>query len=101
MTTSASSLLSSADMTYADDRGPIQMSLTRLKTTRSAVRSRPCPTALGQLSGRSDGLPSPEDLPDGPSLDHPFAGRVHRSLALGNRTRRGAVVRSQALHART
>jgi hypothetical protein len=31
MTTSASSLLSSADMTYADDRGPIRMSLTRLK----------------------------------------------------------------------
>jgi hypothetical protein len=43
MTTSASSLLSSADMTYANDRGPIQMSLTRLKTARSAVRSRPCP----------------------------------------------------------
>jgi hypothetical protein len=31
MTTSASSLLSSADMTYADDRRPIRMSLTRLK----------------------------------------------------------------------
>ena len=53
MTTSASSLLSSADMTYANDRGPIQMSLTRLKTGSDCLRRG----IQGQAAETLAGLP--------------------------------------------
>jgi hypothetical protein len=48
-TKSASTLLSRADAAQADHPGRTRMSLIRLKTARSAVRSRPCPTAPPQV----------------------------------------------------
>jgi hypothetical protein len=46
MTNVASTLLSREDATKTHDPGRIWMGGTRLKTARSAVRSRPCPREM-------------------------------------------------------
>jgi hypothetical protein len=58
MTNSAFSLLSREKVAQADHPGRIWMSLTRLKTARSAVRSQPLPIGNVQLNGvRAETLP--------------------------------------------
>src|SRR6266508_336530 len=51
MTSPSPATLSWADVAQADDPGRIWMSITRLKTARSAVRSRPCPLQTHAASG--------------------------------------------------
>jgi hypothetical protein len=51
------SLLSRADATHANDPGWTRMRPTRLKTARSAVRSRPCPPRSPSSAASLLGLP--------------------------------------------
>jgi hypothetical protein len=58
MTRSASTVLSRSDATQAYDPGRCRIAGTRLKTARSAVRSRPCPPETSSSAAYALRLPA-------------------------------------------